>query len=169
MTARPPRHPERGLTLTELTVATLMASIVMIGLVGFYMNSQGVWMDSSGQALTQREATQLTEEVTQRSRGAAYLTLTPVSGDSLQDITFFSPGPGGTTTTARFWWRAADRRVHLELNGGGDAGPLEVSDVERFAFRANPDTSYVEFDIRMRSPEDQVVAVTSGIRLQNHH
>ena len=42
-----PIHSQRGLTLTEVTVVTVLASIVMLGIVSFYVNSQGTWMDAS--------------------------------------------------------------------------------------------------------------------------
>ncbi len=167
MIPRPSRDPERGVTLTELTIATVLASVVMIGLVGFYMGSQGVWIDSSGQALTQREATQVASDITERCRGANQMVVTDVSGDSLQSVTFFVPTSTGTNSY-HYWWSAGDQRVHYEQNGGGDKGPIAASQVERFAFIANIDTSYVQFDLLMRSPEDQHVGLTSGFTLQNN-
>lgn len=165
----PPRHPERGVTLTELTIATVLASVIMFGLVGFYIGSQGVWMDSSGQALTQREATQIIETLTERGQGALGITLTDVVGtDSLQSITFLVPRPGGYVGSDRFWWDASDHRIHHEVDGGGDRGALEASEVQRFSFRCDADTGYVEFFLRMRSPENHIVAVTSGIALPNN-
>ena len=59
----PPPLSERGLTLTELTIVGVLACLVMLGLVGFYMSSQGVWMDASAQAITQREATSVIDEI----------------------------------------------------------------------------------------------------------
>ncbi len=164
MSERDVSHPERGLTLTELTITTVLASVVMLGLVSFYMSSQGVWLDSSGQALTQRETTQLAEEVTERGRPMAHLVIDD-PGASLQSVTFYDLDG---VHSVHFWWSAGDQRVHEQKDGAGDAGPVAASKVERFAFRTNTDTSYVEFDIRMRSPENQVTAVTSGFRMQNH-
>ncbi len=167
MTPPPSRHPERGVTLTELTVATVLASVVMIGLVGFYMSSQGVWLDSSSQAVTQREVTQLVTDLTERARGANQVVVTDVQGDSLQSVTFFVPTSAGTNTY-HYWWSAGDQRVHFERDGSGDRGPLQVSQVERFRFVTNVDTSYVRFELRMCSPEDQHVGVTSGLYLPNN-
>ena len=65
------RERERGLTLTELTVTMVLAVIVMTGLVVFYLNSQAVWMDGSAQAITQREATLVVNEIANRARGAS--------------------------------------------------------------------------------------------------
>ena len=48
---------ERGLTLTELVVVGVLATLVMLALTGFYFNSQRTWLEGSSQALTQREAT----------------------------------------------------------------------------------------------------------------
>src|SRR5262249_34679905 len=47
---------ERGLTLTELAVVMILGTMIMAGLVGFYLSSQGLWLDASTQAITQREA-----------------------------------------------------------------------------------------------------------------
>ena len=47
----------RGLTLTEVAVVMILGTMIMAGLVGFYLSSQGLWLDASTQAITQREAT----------------------------------------------------------------------------------------------------------------
>jgi hypothetical protein len=168
MTPRP-RHPERGVTLTELTIATVLASVIMFGLVGFYMGSQGVWMDSSGQALTQREATQIIETLSKRGGAALGWTLTDVVGtDSLQSVTFLVPRPGGFVGSEHFWWDANDHRIHLQTDGGPDQGALNASEVQKFAFHCDEDTSYVEFALRMQSPENHIVAITSGMALPNN-
>ncbi len=163
MTSAPSRA-ERGLTLTELMITTVIASIVMLGLVAFYMSSQGVWLDSSGQALTQREATQLMADATDAGHTAAHVAITDVNGSALQSITFYDLGG---TNSVSYWWSAADQRVHAQRNGSGDASAVEASQVQRFAFRMTPDTSYVECDIQMASPEGQIVAITSGFRIEN--
>ena len=164
MNRRSSPHPERGITLTELTITTVLASIVMLGLVAFYMSSQGVWLDSSGQALTQREATQLAEELSERGRASAHMVIDNPAA-TCQSVTFYDYGG---THSVHFWWSANDGRVHEQKDGTGDAGPVAASTVDQFAFRFSPDTTYVEFDIRMHSPENQVAAVTSGFRMQNH-
>ena len=66
---------ERGLTLLELTVVVVLATIVMVGMVGFYLTSQATWIESSGQSLTQREGTFILERMTQHIRPAASATV----------------------------------------------------------------------------------------------
>ena len=71
---RDERRRERGLTLTEVTITIVLASVVMSGLVIFYLNSQATWIDGSSQAITQREATLVLHEISTRAHEAAYAT-----------------------------------------------------------------------------------------------
>ena len=38
---------ERGLTLVELAIVGALATLVMLGLTGFYLNSQRLWIEAS--------------------------------------------------------------------------------------------------------------------------
>jgi prepilin-type N-terminal cleavage/methylation domain-containing protein len=53
----PLRHRQAGVTLVEMMVVIILASIVILGMTTFYFNAQTVWLDGSSQAITQREAT----------------------------------------------------------------------------------------------------------------
>ena len=44
---KPSRGAEAGLTLTEVSVVMIIGTIIMAGLVGFYLASQGLWLDAS--------------------------------------------------------------------------------------------------------------------------
>jgi hypothetical protein len=54
---------ERGLTLTELTIVVVLASVVMLGFTGFYLSSQFTWIDGSAKVMSQREGTFLLETI----------------------------------------------------------------------------------------------------------
>src|SRR5262249_32619505 len=43
---KPVARDERGLTLTELAVVMILGTMIMAGFVGFYLSSQGMWLDS---------------------------------------------------------------------------------------------------------------------------
>ena len=50
-----PHANERGMTLTEVAVVMILGTMIMAGMVGFYLSSQGLWLDASTQAITQRD------------------------------------------------------------------------------------------------------------------
>ena len=79
--SEPAQPAERGITLTELTIVMALAALVTVGLMTFYLNSQGVWLDGSSQALTQRDATLVLERITRQTRLAkiAYVADDPDS------------------------------------------------------------------------------------------
>lgn len=70
---------ERGLTLMELTVVTVLATIVMLGLTGFYLSSQFTWMDGSSKAMTQREGTFLLETIRDSTHTACWYVADPTA------------------------------------------------------------------------------------------
>src|SRR5262245_9879176 len=95
---------EHGFTLTELAIVGTLAVLVMLGLMGFYFNSQRMWLDGSTQAMTQRDATMLVEVLAGDVHTAAQAVITSVDADhqrlELYDsasnkIAEFDPKPDG--------------------------------------------------------------------------
>src|SRR5262245_316783 len=72
---------EHGFTLTELAIVGTLAVLVMLGLMGFYFNSQRMWLDGSTQAMTQRDATMLVDVLARDVHPAAQAIITPVDAD----------------------------------------------------------------------------------------
>src|SRR5258706_10201953 len=109
-----PLANERGLTLTELTVVGVIATLVMVGLTVFYYNSQSAWIDGSTQALAQRDATMLVDALSRRvheadSAGVAQTgPFTDLQHHRL--LLFYRDGH-----MAEFRWNDIDRRLHLWL------------------------------------------------------
>ena len=66
----PKRRSEAGLTLTEVAVVMIIGTMIMAALVGFYLASQGLWLDASTQAITQREATLVASAIRDKVRAA---------------------------------------------------------------------------------------------------
>lgn len=153
---------ERGLTLTEVTIVAVLASIVMLGLVGFYMSSQGTWMDASSQAITQREATTLIESIESKvhiaSRAQADTTAHQLE---LYDL-------GGALIHV-FWWKAAgggaDSLVHEGQTIANDRGPAVTSICERFNCVA--DSFIVSVDLILRSAQGDRIRITTRAAMQN--
>src|SRR5258706_10357166 len=66
------RLDQRGLTLMEVRIVVVLASLVMLALLGFYINSQATWNDASSQTITQRELTMVIERITEKAHMANY-------------------------------------------------------------------------------------------------
>ncbi len=151
---------ERGLTLTELTVVGLLATVVMLGLMGFYFNSQSTWLDGSTQAQTQRELTLVVEHMSEMIRSASQAIVVP-PGDSI--VVLY--GHGGEET-CRFWWDTSDSLVYW-ADSTGDHGPILTSKVERFQLRTI-DTTLVELTLlQARTARGQLVRTSSSFALYN--
>jgi hypothetical protein len=151
------QSPERGLTLFEVTVVLVLASVLMMGLVGFYMNSQATWIESSAQAITQRDATLALERITEQIREASSAVTPSPSTLVLYDL--------GGNETRRFWLTAADSVLHHGL-GVQDDGPLVNSKVEQFQVAAGGGFVGVR-SLILIGPNDVRVEVASGATMYN--
>lgn len=153
------RHGERGVTLTEVMVVTILASIVMVGLVSFYISSQATWMDASTQALTQREGTLLLQAIATRVHSARDVTVTGPVGQSTITLDYGS-------AQSQFMYEASDSSV-VEVDTLGNARRATVScKVERFDVDADSTLVYVR-DLVLISPMGQRVSMQSTMRLYN--
>jgi Flp pilus assembly pilin Flp len=149
---------ERGLTLMELTVVFVLASLVMVGLVGFYLNSQATWIDGSTEAQTQREMTLLVETMADSIHAADHATVASYpAGDPLrQMVTLYANG----TPWYTFWWSSSDSLIHGGL-GPGIGGPLSRSRVNKIQMQSIGDTLIVLSLLEARSSTGQVMRTTS--------
>ena len=150
---------ERGVTLTELTVVTVLASIVMLGLVGFYMSSQATWLDASTQALTQREATLLLGEITKQVQGATSVT---IGATNPERCTLTLIRPGGAQHM--FFWQ--DDSVFTESDSTGARPAVAASTVEKFEVDSNDTLVFVR-NLQLRSSMGRSIQMSSNIRIYN--
>ncbi len=157
---------EAGFTLIELMVVVVLAGIVTLGLVAFYLNSQATWMDASTQALAQRDATSLLEYMRDKTQVAASAVLLPASPDSLNHLLILYYGG---VETDRFFWSGNDSLVHHgEGPNGQDKGPVVGTHVERFHLSRDPALPLVSLDtLRVRSSTGQVVEMSTIFALYN--
>jgi len=158
---------ERGLSLTELAIIGVLATLVMIGLVGFYINSQATWVDGSTQAQTQRELTLLTEVMGDaiHSSSRAWVSGSP---DSLHSMLHLY-GYKGQTEKYFIWWKD-DSTVHVGtgLTPPGDHGPVIASKVETFQLHCSKDSTLVELTLlQARTAQGQVVRTATRYALYN--
>jgi type II secretory pathway pseudopilin PulG len=152
------RSPERGITIFEVTVVIVLASVVMMGLVGFYLNSQATWIEASTQALTQRDATLALERMTERIRGASSAVTPDSSTLVLYDL--------GGNELRRFWLEPSDSLLHHGLGTIQDDGPLVDSKVERFRVSADP--AFVTIGaLVLAGPRGTRIEAASGATLYN--
>jgi Tfp pilus assembly protein PilW len=153
---------ERGLTLTEVMVVGVLGTLVMIGLVGFYMQSQATWLDASSQVITQREGTMVAQAIADSARACGSVVVTP-SPDADRSLLQLVRN-GATTAHYQFWWNSADSLVH-QGTSPTTGRPMLTSKVERFAVTS--DSRMVRVELRLRSPQGQQVEASASAALMN--
>lgn len=156
---------ERGLTLIELTVVVVIATLVLAGMVGFYLTSQATWVEASGQAITQREGTFILERITQHVRPGhrAVVSMGPATTLSVFD--------GSSIEIARYAL-GGDSLVHEftpDTPGGAlvDRGGLGNSTVVNFGAIASDSVVWIPA-LHLRSSNGEVVEFSTAIALYNH-
>ncbi len=165
-----PPHPgtgERGLTLTELVIVGLLATIVMMALTAFYVSSQRVWVDGSTQAMAQRDGTLLVEALRRSVHEAELAGVSNPRPDPDHDELWLKYAPGDST--AYFRWDSTDRRVHLWVNGPMNGlqyrGPVADTPVSRFYLTVY-DTTMVELTrLDLKTANGDSVSMTSRFEL----
>ena len=164
------RHPlhvsdQRGITLMEIVIVVALAGIVTLGLVGFYLQSQSMWLDASTQALAQRDATGLVEFIRSRASSAASALVAPVPPDSLNFVLTLYDATNNETD--RFAWSGTDSLVH-HFEAGLDKGAVGSAIVERFYVTVDPQLPLVRLDtLRVRSTSGERVKIASAFALYN--
>lgn len=149
---------QRGLTIIEVVVVGVLATIVMLAITGFYINSQGAWIDASSQAVTQREASAILEEISEQAHDAYCADITTPR------LIFLGPG---YVETCRFWVDS-DSLMHWGDPGVPDRGAMGTSKVMRFALGGSNDSSMVKIlALELRSASGKIVGVSSNMAFFN--
>jgi hypothetical protein len=161
----PDRHPGRGTALTELMITMALAALVMLGLVGFYMTSQAVWMDGSSQAITQRDATLLVAALTDSVHRAARATVSDDPSTGGQVLSLYAD-KDALDPFRCFYWR--NSRVYSgSVQPGHDERLVVVSEVSRFRL-STMDTTLVLMDlIELPTSAGPPVRLASAAALYN--
>ena len=150
-------NAERGLTLTEVAVVMILGTMIMAGLVGFYLSSQGLWLDASTQVITQREASLVAAAVRDSVRRSGMAKVISVPDSLHQQIALFRSSTD-TVPSYYFWWDASDSLIHAGSTvGGSGSGPMVLSRADRFQFTAT--NSAVRMDLRLRTASGSTVEV----------
>lgn len=156
------RLSEKGLTMTELAVVGVLATIVMLGLVGFYLNSQQTWMDSSAQAITQRETTTLIEIISDQVHAANSAQV--VRGGSRIQLELYDQN---AALVHAFWWDSlsTDRLVHEGPAPDQDQGSPVTSICRQFLCTRSD--SLVDLDLTLQSAEGVHVRMATRVTFFN--
>lgn len=160
-----PHANERGMTLTEVAVVMILGTMIMAGMVGFYLSSQGLWLDASTQAITQREASLVTAAIRDSVRKSAYAARS-LSPDSLHQYLALFRKASDTTPYYCFWWNAGDSLLYSGISVNDPAsGPMIVSHVERF--QINLSDLAVRSDLRLRTASGDAVESSAYAVMKN--
>jgi prepilin-type N-terminal cleavage/methylation domain-containing protein len=161
-----PRSP-RGFTLAEVMVVIALAGVVTLGLVAFYLNSQAMWLESSSQALAQRDATLITELVTNDVRRAASFDIDSTIASS-HVLTLFDSSHNQIGQWQRGDQDSLVHRVVDSLNVVQDYGAVATSVVEQFRFSPDINSKLLHLQLlQVRSTTGQLVQISSTIALYN--
>ena len=164
-----PLRTERGLSLTEVTVVMILGTMIMAGLVGFYLASQGLWLDASTQVITQREASLVASAVRDSVRNAGWARATSVP-DSLHEQLALYKGRTDPVPYYYFWWSGGDSLVHAGPSvGGAGSGPMVLSRADRFQFSTSAASGpvAVRMDLRLRTANGATVEVGTFATCRN--
>ncbi len=153
------RRGERGITLVEVVVVGVLAAIVMLALTGFYISSQGTWIDASTQVVTQREASLVLETIADSVHASNSAT---VNAGTRTLILLDSGG----LEKCRFWLNPSDSLIHVGRGTLVDWGPMANSRVSRFDLAATATRVHV-LALQMRSANGRVVTMSGGAAFYN--
>lgn len=155
---------ERGLTLTEVTIVAAIGTVVLLGMGGFYLQSQATWIDASAQSITQREVTLVTQVIVDsvRTSASAVVTNSPDPTHHQLDLAKH----GSVLPFYRFWWSASDSLVHCgTAPGASDDHAMMSSPVEQFVVSLNG--SLVRVSLRARAETGQRIEFSGTARMRN--
>jgi prepilin-type N-terminal cleavage/methylation domain-containing protein len=156
------RTETRGMTLIEVTIVMALSTLVVMGMISFYISSQSTWMDGSTQALAQRDATLLVETVSDSVRVAALAEVQDFPDAEHQTLILRDRD---LNEFCRFWWDEGDSLVHVG-SGGPPGPPVVASRVTRFQLTAFPGLVEIRL-VELRAGDGRLVRMTSAAALYN--
>jgi prepilin-type N-terminal cleavage/methylation domain-containing protein len=157
-----------GFTLVEMMVVVVLAGVVTLGLVAFYINSQATWLDASTQAMAQRDATTILDAMRKRAKSSAQAIILPAGGGTNHALVLYD---NDLVEVGRFLWDPADSTIHWATGAdpSNDQGPVVPTKVQRFWLRLDPALpSIVHVDtLRVYSTTGQTVQLASTLAMYN--
>lgn len=157
---------ERGITLVEVTVVMVLASLVMVGLVGFYVTSQSTWLTAASQVVTQREGTLALTMMADSIRASSSAIVSDSPNSLHQRLTLYKPNDPLGNPFIAFYWNAADSLIHCEHPPGTLRGPIISARVNRFQMFEN-DTLVTIAMLELIDPNGERIPLTGGAAMYN--
>jgi hypothetical protein len=152
---------ERGLMLTELVIVGLLATMVMLALTLFYINSQNVWIEGSTQALAQRDGSLLVDVMRRSVHEANQATVSTTDPNHDQLTLTYSGG----RPTIDFRWDSTDSLIHRWDSGTNDNGPVATTPVSRFRVTTLDSTMVVLTQLQLKTANGDSVNLASSFAL----
>jgi Tfp pilus assembly protein PilE len=138
------RSAARGFTLVEVTIVAGIGALIVLSLSTFYLNAQNMWINSSLQAMTQRDATMFMEQM-ERVIGSA------------DEVVFNDPSHlsllKNGVQAAEIDWNSGD--THATVKTGMDATPVTST------WPATGNLKALRFRIEGSAPNARVVYLDS--------
>lgn len=157
---------ERGLTLTEVMIVAAIGLLVLLGLGGFYLNSQATWLDASSKTITQREATLVTEAIVDRVRTSNEVRVNLIPDAEHVQLELYN-APGAPAAAWIFWFDPTDSLIHQGTSMvSDDRGAMHASKVTRFRVTAG-DSALAVITLRLRAATGQQVELSTSALLRN--
>jgi len=111
------RSAARGFTLVEFTIVAGMGALIVLSLSTFYLNAQNMWINSSLQAMTQRDATLFMEQM-ERAIGSADQVAAVVNDKDTVSLSLLRNG----AQAVEIDWNKSE--AHATVTTGIDATPV---------------------------------------------
>jgi hypothetical protein len=147
----------------EVTIVVVLASLVMLALLGFYINSQATWNDASSQTITQRELTTVIERITEKAHMAHHglVTANPDVELDLYDT------PGALNAFYTLTWNLSDSLLYEAGTGiGGGSHPILGSQVMAFQISCL-DSVLTLSNLTLRTAAGKYVSAASTMTFMN--
>jgi len=138
----------------EFTIVAAIGALIVLSLSTFYLNAQSMWLDSSVQAVTQRDATLFVEHMEQVIGGAdeVVVTTSPTSHLALfRQI----PGSGAKQQIAAIDWNSG--APHATITRYVNGSPVLPPDT----WPATGNVRALQFRIEGPAPNARVVYLDS--------
>jgi Flp pilus assembly pilin Flp len=154
----------RGLTLVEFTMVAALGAVVMLTLTSFYLSAQSMWIDSSVQAVSQRDATMFVGEIGRRVEGSDHVVV------GVNQLELYR-GPSQTGLIS--WTPDHDHAEITDFDGGGSGTTTEWpanGKITTLQFSAEgTDPRVVQLDsLRIETPTGETLYLSSAFCLYNH-
>jgi len=160
------RGNERGLTLVEFTIVSALGAVVMLTISSFYLASQSMWLDSSIQAVAQRDASMFVTEIGRRIEAADRVDLP----DATHLLLYRNSVQTGSIT-----WDSESRATYADITDEMDSTPIinrwpangRLKSLQFRADGANPRIVYLD-SLRIEMPSGESLYLSSAFGVYNH-